>query len=55
MFATSLAVKSRRFRDNYREAKYIGVLLAISIPIWMAWIMASIVLHESFHSACVGK
>ena len=55
MFATSLAVKSRRFRDNYREAKYIGILLAVSIPIWLAWIMASVVLHESFHAACVGE
>jgi hypothetical protein len=29
--------------------------MAVSIPIWLSWIMAAIVLNESFHPACVGK
>lgn len=54
LFATSLAVKSRHYRDNYREAKYIGALMAVTIPIWLAWIMASVVLNETYHPACLG-
>ena len=55
LFSTSLAIKSRHYRDNYREAKYIGGLMAVSVPVWLAWIMAAVVLNESFHQACVGE
>lgn len=54
-FAASLSVKSRHFRDNYRESKYIGGTMAVTVPIWFSWIMASVILHASFHQACVGK
>ena len=43
------------YRDNYREAKYIGGLMAVTVPVWLAWIMAAVVLNESFHQACVGE
>lgn len=55
LFCTSLAVKSRHFRDNYREAKYIGGLMAVTVPIWLAWTFAALVLNESFHPACEGN
>ena len=55
LFACSLAVKSRRYGDNYREAKYIGIVMAVSVPIWLAWTVASVVLNESFHPPIVGK
>lgn len=55
LFSTSLAIKSRHYRDNYREAKYIGGLMAISMPIWIAWVLASLILPTTFQFACVGK
>lgn len=55
LFSTTLAVKSRHFRDNYREAKYIGMLMAVTLPIWVAWIMAGLVLREVHHPACAGS
>eukprot|EP00095_Tigriopus_kingsejongensis_P007515 maker-scaffold103_size370364-snap-gene-1.24 protein:Tk07515 transcript:maker-scaffold103_size370364-snap-gene-1.24-mRNA-1 annotation:"g-protein coupled receptor family c group 5 member c isoform x1" len=54
VFCSTLAVKSRTFRDNYREAKYIGGLMLITIPVWLGWVIGSIVLHESYHPAIVG-
>lgn len=48
IFVTCLAVKSWSFRDNYRESKYIGVLMAVTIPSWLAWTLSSYVLNESF-------
>ena len=55
LFVCSLAIKSWNFRDNYRESKYIGILMAVTVPVWLAWIMAAVILHDSFHSACMGK
>jgi len=55
IFVCALCVKSWNFRDNYRESKYIGVLMAVSVPVWLAWNMAALILHESFHPACLGK
>ncbi|CAB4058494.1 unnamed protein product [Lepeophtheirus salmonis] len=40
--------------DNYREAKYIGILMAISLPLWITWVVASLLLNESFQSVCEG-
>ena len=54
LFCTSLAVKSRHFRDNYREAKYIGALMAVTVPIWIAWTFCALVLQEELHPACEG-
>jgi 7 transmembrane sweet-taste receptor of 3 GCPR len=55
LFVCSLAIKSWNFRDNYRESKYIGILMVVTVPVWLAWIMSAIVLHDSFHPACLGK
>ncbi|XP_059091368.1 extracellular calcium-sensing receptor-like isoform X2 [Tigriopus californicus] len=54
IFSSTLAVKSRTFRDNYREAKYIGGLMVVTVPIWLAWVISAVVLHESYHPAIVG-
>ena len=29
--------------------------MAVTVPVWLAWIMAAVVLNESFHQACVGE
>lgn len=54
IFVSALCFKSWNFRDNYRESKYIGVLMAVTVPVWLAWNMAALILHESFHAACLG-
>jgi hypothetical protein len=29
--------------------------MAVTVPVWLAWIMAAVILHDSFHSACLGE
>lgn len=54
IFVTSLAVKSRNIRDNYREGSFIGLLMVIKIPMWLAWVIGAIILPETYHNACMG-
>jgi len=54
MFVSSLAVKSWHCRDNYRESKYIGILMAVTIPAWLAWMLSAFVLNESYGPPCFG-
>ncbi len=54
-FAAALALKSRRYRDNYREAKYIGAVMAVTVPVWAGWILATVVVTQEYHPACVGR
>jgi len=54
LFVSGLAVKSWHCRDNYRESKYIGILMAVTIPSWLAWLCSAIVLNESFGPPCFG-
>ena len=37
-----------------RESKYIGVLMAVTIPSWLAWVLSATVLNESFAPVCFG-
>ncbi len=53
-FASALALKSRRYRDNYRESRYIGASLACTAPAWATWVLAAAALPERHHGACVG-
>ncbi len=38
----------------FREAKYIGILMAVTIPSWLAWTLSAIVLNESYGPPCFG-
>lgn len=48
-----LAIKSRGIRDNYREATYIGLAVALVIPIWIGWSLIGIAVHERHKDACL--
>ena len=37
-----------------REAKYIGILMAVTIPSWLAWMASAVVLDKSFGVPCFG-
>ena len=55
IFVTSLAVKSRNIKDNYREGAFIGLLMILKIPIWIGWVIGTITLPATYHNACFGK
>lgn len=48
-----LAIKSRGIRDNYREATYIGLAVALVIPIWLGWTLVGLAVHERHKDACL--
>jgi len=54
-FSSALALKARRYRDNYREARYIGAALLVTAPAWCAWVVAAAVTDVRDQPACVGK
>lgn len=48
-----LAIKSRGIRDNYREATYIGLAVALVIPVWLGWTLVGLAVHERHKDACL--
>jgi hypothetical protein len=48
-----LAVKSRGIRDNYREATYIGLAVALVVPVWLGWSLIGMAVHERHKDACL--
>lgn len=48
-----LAIKSRGIRDNYREATYIGLAIALVIPVWLGWTLVGLAVHERHKDACL--
>ena len=55
IFVSLLSIKSKRIKDNYREGSFIFILMMLKIPIWLAWIIGSIILPEAYHNACFGE
>ena len=47
------AVRSRRIKDNYREAAYIGVASALSVLVWCTWGVAGLVAAPVSRDAAV--
>lgn len=52
-FVAILAIKSRRIRENYREATYIGLAIGGSIPIWLGWTLCGLAVAERHKDACL--
>lgn len=52
-FVSVLAIKSRRIRENYREATYIGLAIGGSIPIWLGWTLCGLAVAERHKDACL--
>jgi hypothetical protein len=48
-----LAIKSRGIRDNYREATYIGLTVALIIPVWMGSTLVGLAVHDRYKDACI--
>lgn len=48
-----LAIKSRGIRDNYREASFISLAIALVIPIWLGWTLVGLAVHERYKDACL--
>lgn len=53
LFVAVLAIKSRRIRENYREATYIGLAIGGSIPIWLGWTLCGLAVAERHKDACL--
>jgi len=47
LFVGVLAIRTRRIRENYGEATFIGFAILATIPIWVCWILATCVLQVS--------
>jgi len=54
VFVTSLAIKSKHIKDNYREGSFIFILMLVKIPVWLGWIISSVILPAEFHNVCFG-
>ncbi|XP_043224955.1 protein bride of sevenless-like [Amphibalanus amphitrite] len=48
-----VAARSRRIKDNYREAAYIGVASALSVLVWCTWVVAGLVAAPLYRDASV--
>lgn len=48
-----LAIKSRGIRDNYREATYIGLTVALVIPVWLGSTLVGLAVHDRYKDACI--
>lgn len=48
-----LAVRARTVPENHGESLYIGTAIGLTIPLWVAWILVSVVVHPKHHDACV--
>lgn len=53
LFVAVLAIKSRRIRDNYREATYIGLAIGGTIPIWLGWTLCGLVVADRHRDSCL--
>lgn len=53
IFVAVLAIKSRRIRDNYREATYIGLAIGGTIPIWLGWTLCGLVVADRHRDSCL--
>lgn len=53
LFVAVLAIKSRRIRENYREATYIGLAICGSIPIWLGWTLCGLAVADRHKDACL--
>lgn len=53
LFVALLAIKSRRIRENYREATYIGLAIGGSIPIWLGWTLCGLAVADRHKDACL--
>lgn len=53
LFVAVLAIKSRRIRENYREATYICLAISGSIPIWLGWTLCGLAVADRHKDACL--
>lgn len=51
---TVLAVKIRGYKENYKEAKYIGGAIGAGIILWIAWILVSVLTHSRYFYVSMG-
>ena len=43
-----LSFKARGVRENYREAMYIGLTMAVTVSIFLVWILAGLMVPSSY-------
>ena len=50
-----LALRSKHMRENYREARYIFLLMLCQIPLWLGWLLAGLLLPGHLQNAAQGE
>ncbi|XP_067137452.1 metabotropic glutamate receptor 3-like [Centruroides vittatus] len=51
---TILSVKIRGYKENYKEAKYIGGAIGVGIILWITWILVSILTNSRYFYVTMG-
>ncbi|XP_076334992.1 metabotropic glutamate receptor 3-like [Tachypleus tridentatus] len=51
---TILSFKTRRNRENHREAMFIAIAVGFTIPVWIIWILVAIATEPYYHDASIG-
>ena len=55
VFVSLLALRTKHIRDNYRESSYIFVLMVCKVPLWLSWVVCSLVLPDHLQGAASGQ
>ena len=50
-----LALRSKHMRENYREARYIFLLMLCQMPLWLGWLLAGLLLPQHLQNAAQGE
>ena len=54
-FVTFLSIKSVHIKENFQESSYICLLLVVTIPAWIIWMVGASFLPNAYHNACFGE
>ena len=55
IFISCLSAKTFHIKDNRKESHYISLLILMTVPTWIIWMVGASLLPQALHNACFGK
>ena len=55
ILVSGLSIKYKHIKDNYKEAYSIFFLMVLTVPTWIAWVSASLLLPAVYSRAAFGQ
>ena len=55
LFICVLAIRSHHIKDNYGEASHMFLLMLLTVPLWVTWMVCALVLPDGYHNPCLGQ